>query len=123
MPYSSSSTALPPTLSAATSSPECVGAQPHQDPGTPPCSQHVSTPYIEQQNLTVRMGMRRFTRLTIGFSKKAENLAAALSLHFMHYNFAQPHKSPANPYPRTPTMAAEVTDHVWSVDEMVGLLG
>ncbi|MGH7667203.1 MAG: IS1 family transposase [Candidatus Dormibacteria bacterium] len=82
----------------------------------------VTTSHIERQNLTMRMGMRRFTRLTNGFSKKAENLAAAVSLHFMHYNFARPHSSLANPYPRTPAMAAGVTDHVWSVEEIVGLL-
>ncbi|MGA7087706.1 MAG: IS1 family transposase, partial [Candidatus Dormiibacterota bacterium] len=76
-----------------------------------------------RQNLTMRMGMRRFTRLTNGFSKKAENLAAAVSLHFMHYNFARTHKSLANPYPRTPAMAAGVTDHVWSIEEVVSLLG
>jgi IS1 family transposase len=82
----------------------------------------VSTSHIERQNLTMRMGMRRFTRLTNGFSKKAANLEAAVSLHYMHYNFARPHKSLANPYPRTPAMAAGVTDHVWSVEEIVGLL-
>jgi IS1 family transposase len=82
----------------------------------------VSTSHIERQNLTMRMGMRRFTRLTNGFSKKAANLEAAVSLHYMHYNFARAHKSLANPYPRTPAMAAGVTDHVWSVEEIVGLL-
>ncbi|MHB8394833.1 MAG: hypothetical protein ACYDC5_10080 [Candidatus Dormibacteria bacterium] len=61
-----------------------------------PDPRYVSTSYIERQNLTVRMEMRRFTRLTNGFSKKAENLPAAISLHFMHYNFARPHKSLAN---------------------------
>ena len=88
-----------------------------------PDPRYVSTSYIERQNLIMRMGMRRFTRLTNGFSKKAENLSAAVSLHFMHYNFARPHKGLANPYPRTPAMAAGVTDHVWSVTEMVELLG
>jgi IS1 family transposase len=82
-----------------------------------------STSHIERQNLTMRMGMRRFTRLTNGFSKKAANLEAAVSLHYMHYNFARPHKSLANPYPRTPAMAAGVTDHVWTIEEVVGLLG
>jgi len=88
-----------------------------------PDAKLTTTSHIERQNLTMRMGMRRFTRLTNGFSKKAENLAAAVSLHFMHYNFARPHKSLANPYPRTPAMAAGVTDHVWTVDEIVDLLG
>ena len=81
-----------------------------------------STSYVERQNLTMRMGMRRFTRLTNGFSKKVENLAAAVSLHFMHYNFARPHTSLKNPYPRTPAMAAGLTDHIWSVEEIVRLL-
>jgi len=87
-----------------------------------PDAKLTTTSHIERQNLTMRMGMRRFTRLTNGFSKKAENLAAAVSLHFMHYNFARSHKSLANPYPRTPAMAAGVTDHVWTVEEIVGLL-
>jgi len=82
----------------------------------------VRTSHIERQNLTMRMSMRRFTRLTNGFSKKAENLIASVNLHQMHYNFARPHKSLANPYPRTPAMAAGVTDHVWTVDEIVALL-
>ena len=82
----------------------------------------VSTSHIERQNLTMRMGMRRFTRLTNGFSKKAANLEAAVALHYQFYNFARPHKSLANPYPRTPAMAAGVADHVWSVEEIVGLI-
>ena len=104
------------------SPPECTGAQPRRIQGNPD-PRYVSTSYVERQNLTMRMGMRRFTRLTKGFSKKAENLAAAISLHFMHYNFARPHKSLATPYPRTPAMAAGVADHVWSVEDIVGLLG
>jgi hypothetical protein len=70
----------------------------------------------------MRMGMRRFTRLTNAFSKKVENLAHAISLHFMHYNFARPHKSLANPYPRPPAMAAGVADHVWTLREIAELL-
>ena len=66
--------------------------------------------------------MRRFTRLTNAFSKKAENLAAAVSLHFMHYNFARPHKSLSTPYATTPAMAAGVADHVWTLAEIVSLL-
>jgi hypothetical protein len=84
---------------------------------------NVSTSYIERPHLTMRMGMRRFTRLTNGFSKKAANLEAAVAVHYMYCNFARPHKSLANPYPRTPAMAAGVTDHLWSVEEIVGLLG
>jgi len=85
----------------------------------------VSTSYVERQNLTMRMGMRRFTRLTNGFSKKVENLAHAVSLHYMHYNFARPHKTltKANGgYPTTPAMAAGVADHVWTLVEIAGLL-
>jgi hypothetical protein len=66
---------------------------------------------------------RRFTRLTNAFSRKVENLAAAVSLHFMYYNFARPHMSLANPYPRTPARAAGVTDHVWKIEEIVARLG
>ena len=66
--------------------------------------------------------MRRFTRLTNGFSKKVENHAAMVSLHFMYYNFGRPHKSLATPYPRTPAMAAGVADHVWTCEEIAGLL-
>jgi IS1 family transposase len=82
----------------------------------------VSTSYIERQNLTMRMGMRRFTRLTNAFSKKLDNHAHAVALHFMYMNFARPHKSLANPYPRTPAMAAGLADHIWTCEEIAGLL-
>jgi IS1 family transposase len=82
----------------------------------------ISTSYVERQNLTMRMSMRRFTRLTNAFSKKVENLAAAVSLHFMYYNFARPHKTLSKPYPTSPAMAAGLTDHVWTLEEIVGLL-
>ena len=82
----------------------------------------ISTSYVERNNLTMRMSMRRFTRLTNGFSKKLENHIYAISLHFMHYNFCRTHKSLANPYARTPAMAAGVTDHIWTVEELIGLL-
>jgi IS1 family transposase len=82
----------------------------------------ISTSYVERQNLTMRMNMRRFTRLTNAFSKKAENLAAAVALHYMVYNFARPHMSLKNPYPRTPAMAAGVADHVWTLKEVTALL-
>ncbi|MEX2246180.1 MAG: hypothetical protein WEC75_05790 [Dehalococcoidia bacterium] len=84
-----------------------------------PDQRHISTSYVERQNLTMRMGMRRFTRLTNAFSKKVENLAAGVSLHFMHYNFARKHISLNG---ETPAMAAGVTDHVWSLEEIAGLL-
>ncbi len=77
----------------------------------------VSTSFVERQNLTMRMSMRRFTRLTNGFSKKVENHVAMLALHYMHYNFARIHKT----LRVTPAMAAGVADHVWSVEEIVGL--
>jgi len=67
------------------------------------------------------MGMRRFTRLTNAFSKKLENHVFALALYFMHYNFARPHKTLANPYPRTPAMATGITDHIWKIEEIVRL--
>jgi IS1 family transposase len=80
----------------------------------------ISTSYVERQNLTMRMNMRRFTRLTNGFSKKVENHAAMVSLHFMAYNFAKPHGSLGKN--RTPAMAAGVADHVWTVQEIASLL-
>ena len=76
----------------------------------------------------MRMGMRRFTRLTNAFSKKVENLAHAVSLHYMHYNFARVHQSltitgeDGKSIKRTPAMAAGVTDHVWTLREIAGLL-
>lgn len=78
---------------------------------------HVSTSYVERQNLTMRMHMRRFTRLTNGFSKKVENHMHAISLHFMFYNFCRIHKT----LRVTPAMAAGVTDHVWSLEEVCNL--
>ena len=77
----------------------------------------VSTSHVERQNLTMRMGMRRFTRLTYGFSKKIENLECAVALHFMYYNFGRIHKS----LRVTPAMEAGVADHVWTLEEIVNL--
>jgi len=102
------------------SPPVCVGAEKHRRLGDPD-PDHISTSYVERQNLTMRMGMRRFTRLTNGFSKKLDNHIAAVAIHFMHYNFARPHKTLANPYPRTPAMAAGVDDHIWTPAEIVEL--
>jgi hypothetical protein len=70
----------------------------------------------------MRMSMRRFTRLTNGFSKKAKNHAAAVALYTMWQNFGRPHKSIANPYPRTPAMAAGLSDHIWTCEEIAALL-
>ena len=82
----------------------------------------ISTSYVERQNLTMRMGMRRFTRLTNGFSKKVENHAAAIAIHYMYVNFGRPMKVLADPYPRTPAMAAGIADHIWTCEEIAGLL-
>jgi IS1 family transposase len=86
---------------------------------------HISTSYVERQNLTIRMSMRRFTRLTNAFSRKLENLTAAVSLHFMFYNFGRPHQTltkRAGGIKTTPAMAGGVADHVWTLTEIAGLL-
>ena len=82
-----------------------------------PDPRHVSTSFVERQNLTMRMNMRRFTRLTNAFSKKVENLRAAVALHFAHYNFVRVHQSVRT----TPAMAAGVTNRLWKVEELVEL--
>jgi IS1 family transposase len=99
---------------------KCIGADPHIIQGNPDPTK-ISTSYAERQNLTMRMSMRRFTRLTNAFSKKIENLECAVALHFMYYNFARPHKTLANPYPRTPAMAAGITGRIWSIEDIVEL--
>jgi IS1 family transposase len=96
---------------------ECVGCNKHRVIGNPD-PDHVSTSFAERQNLTMRMSMRRFTRLTNAFSKKVENHAHAVALHFMWYNFGRVHQT----LRCTPAMRAGVADHVWSVEEIVGLL-
>ncbi|MGQ0741333.1 MAG: IS1 family transposase [Alphaproteobacteria bacterium] len=80
-----------------------------------PDHRHISTSLVERQNLTMRMQMRRFTRLTNAFSKKIENLRAAVSLHFAHYNFVRTHRS----LRVTPAMAAGVSDRLWTLQELV----
>jgi hypothetical protein len=100
---------------------KCIGAEVRLVTGHPDPA-HIGTSHVERQNLTMRMGMRRFTRLTNAFSRKVENLAAAVSLHFLYYNFARPHQSLKNPYSRTPAMAAGISDHVWKIEEIVALL-
>jgi hypothetical protein len=79
--------------------------------------EHISTSYIERQNLTMRMGMRRFTRLTNGFSKKIENHDYAIAIHYMHYNFGRVHKS----LRVTPAMESGLSDHIWSLEEIAAL--
>lgn len=96
----------------------CMGAKKAVINGTPDF-QHVSTSITERNNLTMRMGMRRFTRLTNAFSKKVENHEHAIALHFMHYNFCRIHKT----LRVTPAMEAGITDHVWELEEIVALLG
>ena len=79
---------------------------------------HISTSYIERQNLTMRMQIRRFTRLSNAFSKKIENHVASFAIHYMRCNFVRIHQS----LRVTPAMAAGVTDKLWSVDDLVGLI-
>lgn len=95
---------------------ECCGAIKGVVCGEPD-QKHISTSYVERQNLTMRMGMRRFTRLTNGFSKKIQNLECAVALHFMHYNFGRIHKS----LRVTPAMETGIADHVWSLEEIAAL--
>jgi len=80
-----------------------------------PDPDHISTSYVERQNLTMRMQMRRFTRLTNGFSKKRANHAAAVALHFAHYNLVRVHKT----LRMTPAMAHGISDHIWTVGELL----
>jgi IS1 family transposase len=95
---------------------DCIGCERKAVVGFPD-PEHVSTSYIERANLTMRMGMRRFTRLTDGFSKKIENHSAAVAIHLMHYNFARIHKS----LRVTPAMEAGMADHAWSLEEIATL--
>ena len=99
------------------SPPACIGTIKQKINGDPE-NKNISTSYVERQNLTMRMNMRRFTRLTNAFSKKVENLAYAVALHFMHYNFCRIHQT----LRVTPAMEAKVTDHPWSVGEILRLL-
>jgi hypothetical protein len=101
----------------------CSSIQKHKISGEP-VESLVSTSYVERQNLTMRMGMRRFTRLTNGFSKKVENHAHAVSLHFMHYNFGRPHKTLTKKYgkPTAPAMAAGIATYPWSLTQIAELL-
>ena len=96
---------------------ECTGIKKRTVEGKPD-EKHVSTSYVERQNLTMRMSMRRFTRLTNAFSKKVENHAHSVALHFMYYNFCRIHQS----LKITPAMAAGVTDRLWDIEDIVKLI-
>ena len=96
---------------------ECIGTQKHRIEGEPD-AKHVSTSYVERQNLTMRMAMRRFTRLTNAFSKKLENHVHALALYFVHYNWIRIHKS----LRVSPAMAANITDHLWDWKDIITLI-
>ena len=113
----SSNMAAPATTNSRYSPGECNGCKEEPFDGNPDPA-FISTSLAERQNLTVRMKMRQFTRLTNAFSKKFENLDHAVALHFMHYNFACIHETLRT----TPAMKAGVADHLWSIEEIVGLL-
>jgi len=95
----------------------CIGCRTGVLSGSPD-PDHISTSFVERSNLSMRMGMRRFTRLTNGFSKKLENHGHMVSLYFFHYNFIRIHKT----LRVTPAMEAGITDHVWSFEELLALL-
>jgi hypothetical protein len=107
----------PPDAEKRYSPPECTGASKRPVQGKPK-REDISTSYVERQNLTMRMHMRRFTRLTNAFSKKVENHAFAVALHCTFYNFVRIHKT----LRVTPAMAAGLTDHLWGMRDIVALL-
>jgi hypothetical protein len=102
----------------------CIGAEKRTVMGSSE-KKHVSTSFVERQNLTMRMSMRRFTRLTNAYSKNVENHAAAISLQFMYYNFVRPHQTltKREKYPTTPAMAAGIAEDSWTIADIVKLLG
>jgi len=97
---------------------QCVATEVRTISGRPD-PQHISTSFVERQNLTMRMSMRRFTRLTNGFSKKIENHAYALAIFYLHYNYCRVHMT----LRVTPAMEAGLTDHVWTIEEMLDKVG
>jgi IS1 family transposase len=107
----------PPQAETRYSPAVCTGAEKKPVSGNPD-SKHISTSYVERSNLTMRMHMRRFTRLTNAFSKKVENHAAAIALHTMYYNFVRIHQT----LKVTPAMAAGVTDKLWEMEDLVAML-
>jgi IS1 family transposase len=106
-----------PTDEARYSPPACIGIEMRPVMGAPEI-ESISTSFVERQNLTIRMSSRRFTRLTNAFSKKVENHEHAVALHFQHYNFCRVHKT----LRVTPAMAAGLSDHVWSYEELLSLV-
>ena len=109
--------AAPEAMKGRYSPADCIGTRKEPITGKPD-PKHVSTSYVERQNLTMRMSMRRFTRLTNAFSKKIEHHNYAVALHFMYYNFARIHKS----LRVSPAMAAGLTTRLWDVADIVDLL-
>lgn len=99
------------------SPPECLGAIPTPVYGDPN-PEHISTSFAERSNLSMRMGMRRFTRLTNAFSKKVENHAYAIAIYFMHYNFVHIHRT----LKISPAMTTSVTDKLWEMSDMMKVL-
>ncbi len=106
-----------PEVDTGYSPPVCVGTSAEAIIGDPD-PEHVSTSHVERNNLTMRMGMRRFTRLTNGFSKKITNLRLAVALHFVYYNFCRIHQT----LKETPAMRARLTDRPMSLEDLVGLV-
>lgn len=96
---------------------ECIGCRDVVVTGRPD-PKHISTSFVERQNLTMRMHMRRFTRLTNAHSKKIENHIASIAIHYMHYNFCRVHET----LRVTPAMESGLADHVWSIEEMIAVL-
>lgn len=109
--------AAPESFKGRYSPAECIGARKDRIEGTPD-KEHVSTSYVERQNLTMRMHMRRFTRLTNAFSKKFENHAHMVALYTVWYNFVKMHKT----LRMTPAMAAGVTDRLWSMEDVAAII-
>lgn len=97
---------------------KCTSCEARKIMGNPD-PDHISTSFVERSNLSIRMGIRRFTRLTNAFSKKIENHAAAVALYLMHYNYVRVHQT----LRVTPCMEAGVTNHIWSVKEMLEAIG
>ncbi len=96
---------------------ECIGCK-RRAVTSNPDQDHIRTSYVERQNLTLRMSMRRFTRLTNGLSKKVDNHAASVALYMMFYNFGRKHTTLGT----APAVKAGIADHIWSVEEIIGLI-